>query len=195
MRADRLGFYALTRQQLGADYPAQLTYPNRPFGPDQTLTVGGLRLETAEFGPGESETATAYYEPSSGALFSGDLVNNHATPALLEGHTCGWLGNLDRLHARFPQARTVYPGHGTPGQPAGLIDQQRVYLDRYRQLVEPAAAANSPAAHTVTAGEQRSIIAELDRDYRGYQRVASLPTLQEENIKAVARELVSRGHC
>jgi glyoxylase-like metal-dependent hydrolase (beta-lactamase superfamily II) len=194
MRADPLGFYALTRQQLGADYPAELTFPNQLFGPGDTLSVGGLQLRSEEFGPGESATATAYYEPTTGALFTGDLINNHATPALLEGHTCGWLGNLDQLRARFGDARTVYPGHGDHGVPAALIDQQRSYLHQYRDLVRPAVGPDSAAGQDVTPDEQHQIIANLDHQYPGYPSVASLPTLQQENVKAVAKEVVA-GQC
>jgi glyoxylase-like metal-dependent hydrolase (beta-lactamase superfamily II) len=192
MRADPLGFYPLARQA-DSDYPAALTYPDETFGPDAVLDIAGLRLETAEFGPGESETATAYYEPHSATLFSGDLINNHATPALLEGHTCGWLGNLDRLSARFPDATVIYPGHGAPGEPAALIEAQRGYLAQYRELVAPAISPGSADGADVSPSEQRLIVGRLDERYPGYERVASLPTLQELNINAVAGEMRGRA--
>jgi glyoxylase-like metal-dependent hydrolase (beta-lactamase superfamily II) len=188
MRADPLGFYPLARQA-DPDYPATLTHPDETFGPGAVLDIAGMRLETAEFGPGESETATAYYEPRSGTLFSGDLINNHATPALLEGHTCGWLGNLDQLSARFPDATMIYPGHGEPGEPAALIEAQRGYLAQYRELVAPAVSPHSADGADVGPGEQAVIVERLDREYPGYERVASLPTLQELNIHAVAAEM------
>ncbi len=84
MRTDPLMFNPLARRA-DADYPAQLTYPDQTFGPDASLELGGIRLETAEFGPAESQTTTAYYEPRIGALFSGDLTRNQATPFLLSG--------------------------------------------------------------------------------------------------------------
>jgi glyoxylase-like metal-dependent hydrolase (beta-lactamase superfamily II) len=188
MRADPLGFYPLARQA-DSDYPATLTYPDRTFGPDEVLDIAGLRLETAEFGPGESETATAYYEPNSGMLFSGDLINNRATPALLEGHTCGWLSNLDQLSSRFPRATVIYPGHGAPGEPAALIEAQRSYLTHYRELVAPAVNPGSAEGENVSSAEQGMIVEGLDQHYPGYERVASLPTLQELNINAVAGEM------
>jgi glyoxylase-like metal-dependent hydrolase (beta-lactamase superfamily II) len=194
MRRDPLGFYPLARQA-DADYPAALTYPDRTFGPDDVLDIGGLRIETVQYGPGESETATVYYEPVSAALFSGDLVNNRATPALLEGHTCGWLSNIDQLRDRFPGAAVLYPGHGAPGEPAPLIEQQRVYLERYREFVEPAVHADSPAGPDVSPDEQASIIARVDREYPGYERVASLETLQQLNVEAVAGEIRGGGRC
>ncbi|MGJ6965826.1 MBL fold metallo-hydrolase [Streptosporangium sp. G11] len=190
MRADPLHFYEITRKLPGADYAPELTYPDHTFAPGATLDVGGVRLETAEFGPGETETATAYYEPRSGALFAGDLVANRATPALLEGHVCGWLTDLDRLRTRFPHARTLYPGHGAPGDAADLIERQRTYLEDFRRLVRPTVRPDSPAGRKVSPDEQRSIIADLGRAYPGYPSVASLPTLMQENVKSVARELL-----
>jgi glyoxylase-like metal-dependent hydrolase (beta-lactamase superfamily II) len=185
-----MGFYTLARQA-DPDYPSELTFPDHTFGPGQTLEIGGVRFETAEFGPGESETATAYYEPTSGALFSGDLTNNHATPALLEGHTRGWLTNLDLLLARFPEARTLYSGHGAPAEPIEQIDAQRGYLLHFRELVRPAIDPASLEGETVTREEEQIIISNLDAAYPDYPLVASLQTLKQENVKAVARELLS----
>ncbi|GAA5153872.1 hypothetical protein GCM10023321_24820 [Pseudonocardia eucalypti] len=188
MRADPLGFYPLAKQA-DPDFPAQLTHPDRTFAAGQPLDLGGVRLETAQFDPGESETATAYYEPASRALFAGDLVGDRVTPALLEGHTCGWLTNLDRLAQRFPDADTGYPGHGAPGRAAAQITAQRAYLRDFRALVRPATAPTSPAGARLDPAEQRDILAELERRYPGYPRVASLPNLQELNVASVAREL------
>ncbi len=192
MRADPLMFYDLARRD-DADYPAQITYPDQAFGPDATLELGGTQLETAELGPGESETATAYYEPRTGALFAGDLTNNQATPALLEGHTCGWLTNLDRLRDRFPNARTIYSGHGAPAEAGEQIQAQRTCLQTFRGLVRPAVSASSPEGPGVSVDERTSIMAELERRYPGYPRVAALPTLQEANVAGVARELTAKN--
>ncbi|MES4906835.1 MULTISPECIES: MBL fold metallo-hydrolase [unclassified Streptomyces] len=189
MRDDPLGFYALTRKLPGSDYAKKLTLPNHLIRSGAALDPGGVRLETAEFGPGESVTTTAYYEPRSGALFAGDLVNNEATPALIEGNTCGWLTDLDRLKDEFPDARTLYPGHGAPGEPAELIDRQRDYLVHIRHLVRPTVAAESPGGEKVTREEKNSAIAELKRSYPGFQPVATLPDLHAVNVDAVAREL------
>ncbi len=140
MRTDPLGFYPLTRQGLGADYPAKVIPPTRTFDPGATIKVDGVTFQTAEFGPGESESATAYYEPVSRSLFCGDLLCNKATPALLEGHSCGWLTNLDQLERHFSQAKTCYPGHGTPADTRTLLTAQRAYLQQVRGLVHNATA-------------------------------------------------------
>ncbi|MBC2906451.1 hypothetical protein [Streptomyces cupreus] len=65
------------------------------------------------------------------------------------------------------------------------------YLQRFRGLVRPAVAPDSPEGGTVTSDEQRSVIAEMERAYPGHPRVADLPTIVQENIRAVARELTA----
>ncbi|MDT7840178.1 MBL fold metallo-hydrolase [Streptomyces justiciae] len=188
MREDRRGFYPLARSA-NPRFPTELTYADRVFEDGTPVRVGGLRLETARFTDGESDTATVYYRPDTADLFSGDLAGSGVTPALIEGNTCGWLRNLTRLSARFPDAGTMYPGHGAPGPARTLIDEQRRYLRRFRALVRPAVAPDSPQGATVTPGEQRSVIAAMERAYPHQPPVADLPTLVQENVKAVAREL------
>lgn len=186
IETDPLGFYELTRQL--HDYPATMTVPDSVIEPDGVVEIGGESLETAEFGPGETESTTVYYEPTIGALFAGDLVSNQATPALLEGNTCGWLADLDELGERFPEAATIYPGHGEPGDAAELIDAQRKYLTEFRELVAPVVADG------ITAEETATVVAEVERRYPDHQPVASLPDLVAANVAAVGREL-SAGDC
>ena len=158
-------------------YPRTLTYPTETFASDAELRIAGLTLRTADFGPGESATATVYFEPASRALFGGDLTGNHVTPALIEANSCGWPMNLAALSGRFGDADTVYPGHGDPGPAAQQISEQRDYLKHYRELVRPAVAPDSDAAPTLTDRETQYIAGELDRAYPNYPRVASLPNL------------------
>ena len=194
IRTDSKGFYALTRQIDGDDYPAVMTVPDHVIQSNKPVTIGGLRLETAEFGPGETATATAFYEPLSHALFAGDVVANHMTPALLEGHTCGWLSDLDRLRKRFPLAWTLYPGHGAPGS-RDLIGKQTRYIRDFRAFVTPVAAPPSAGGVAVTPEELASVKAQVEAKYPNYPNVASLPTLMEVNITAVAAEIATGIPC
>jgi hypothetical protein len=72
----------------GRSHPQTLTYPTETFASNTDLHIAVLTLQTADFEPGESATATVYFEPSSHALFGGDLTGNHVTPALIEGNSC-----------------------------------------------------------------------------------------------------------
>jgi glyoxylase-like metal-dependent hydrolase (beta-lactamase superfamily II) len=189
MRTDPLGFYPLTRQGLGTDYPAKITQATRIFNAGAEIKVDGVTFQTAEFGPGESESATAYFETASRSLFCGDLICNKATPALLEGHSCGWLKNLEQLERNFPQAKDCYPGHGAPADTRTLLTAQRTYLQQVRGLVQHATAPASPGGVRVTAPEQQSILATIDRSYSHYPSVASIPDMPQRNVAAVATEL------
>lgn len=191
MASDSKGFYALTRDQLGEEYPDVLPVPDEVAADGDTLDVAGLAFEVAEFGPGETDHTLAYYEPESGALFTGDLVNNTATPALLEGFSCGWLADLDALEARFPEAATAYPGHGGPDDADALIEQQRDYLVDFRDRVAAAVDPASPEGAAVTSEEAAAVAAETEAAHPDYQSVASLPNLMELNIAAVAAEMTA----
>jgi glyoxylase-like metal-dependent hydrolase (beta-lactamase superfamily II) len=194
IRTDSKGFYALTRKVDGAEYPAVMTVPNHVVQPNQPIMIGGLRLETAEFGPGETDAETAYYEPAHHTLFPGDIVANHMTPALLEAHTCGWLSDLDRLRKRFPQASTLYPGHGAPAA-HDLIDKQERYIRDFRAFVAPTAAVHSPGGVAVTPEELAEVKAKMAAKYPSYPNVASLPTLMDVNVTAVAHEIATGKPC
>jgi hypothetical protein len=87
MATDPLGSYELTRDQLGAEYPAELATPDEIVEPDRPIEVGGLRLETAQLGPAETDSTTVCYEPGTRTLFAGDLLTNDATPALSGGRS------------------------------------------------------------------------------------------------------------
>ncbi|WP_211267149.1 MBL fold metallo-hydrolase [Nonomuraea candida] len=191
MRQDSRGLYALTRSLPGSDFPKKLTYPTKIFRAGTTLRIAGLTIRTAEFPGGESDAATVYHEPRSRSLFVGDLLGNRVTPALIEGNSCGWLSQLERLRTSSLATGRAYPGHGAPAPARGLITWQQTYLKRFRKLVKPAVAENSPAGPRVTGAERRTIIAATKRAYPGHPLVASLPTLMEENVKAVAAEIAS----
>jgi glyoxylase-like metal-dependent hydrolase (beta-lactamase superfamily II) len=195
MRTDPLGFYPLTRSLPDSDYPAQLTYADHTFAPDTALDVAGTHLETAEFADGESGSATVYFAPTTGEVYLGDLAGNSVTPALIEGHSCGWLRNLDRLQSRFPGARQAYPGHGDPADAARLLQEQRDYLQTFRDQVAPAVAAASPGGTAVTPDEESGIVAAIDQRYPGHPLVASLPTLKQVNVAKVAAELLEQPTC
>ncbi|GGS47298.1 hypothetical protein GCM10010156_02560 [Planobispora rosea] len=193
MREDARGLYALTRSLPGSGFPEKLTYPTRVFRAGATLTIAGMTVRTIEFPDAESDAATVYYQPGSRSLFPGDLLGNRVTPALLEGHSCGWLVQLDRLRTSSLGAGTAYPGHGAPAPARDLITRQQTYIKHFRGLVKPTVAKDSPAGPHVTDAERRAVIAAMRRAYPGHPPVASLPTLMEENVKAVAAEIASTG--
>ncbi|NUS73972.1 MAG: MBL fold metallo-hydrolase, partial [Corynebacteriales bacterium] len=151
MATDAMGFYELARSLDGHVYPDHITVPENAIADGAPVKVAGLTLETKRFGPGETDSSTVFYHAPSGSLFTGDLINNKMTPALLEGHTCGWLADLNLLATAFPDAATIYPGHGKPGKAKTLIAEQRTYLVFVRKEIRAAIADSSPGGSEVTA--------------------------------------------
>jgi glyoxylase-like metal-dependent hydrolase (beta-lactamase superfamily II) len=193
IETDPRGFFRLTRDALGDDYPAQVRRPNRLIQRGQTLRLGGLTIRSAEFGPGEHVSQTLFYLPSSRTLFAGDVVYDHATPALIESNSCGWLRDLARLRRRFPGADLLYPGHGNVGSATRLIDAQERYLQRFRRLVRRRILPDSAGGRRIAAGERRAVVAATERRYPGYLSVAGLTFLNllENNVDSIADELRS----
>jgi glyoxylase-like metal-dependent hydrolase (beta-lactamase superfamily II) len=76
---------------------------------DNEVCFGNLRaLET----PGHTRESLCFFDPSSGALFTGDLVAGAGTVVVDDqpGGLAQYMASLERLLALQP--RTIYPGHG-----------------------------------------------------------------------------------
>ena len=72
------------------------------------------------FGGGHSEDNIAVWIPSAKLLFAGCMVKEMAAQNagnLSDAVPAAWPATLDSLLVRFPDARIVVPGHGTPGGP------------------------------------------------------------------------------
>ncbi|MCL4812244.1 MAG: MBL fold metallo-hydrolase [Vicinamibacteraceae bacterium] len=89
--------------------------------------------------PGHAPDHVSFFEPRSGAFFSGDLVVNGGTVAILARHGGNLAAYLDSLRRVLDlQPRRIYPGHGQPiDNPAALL---RSYLShrlmRERQILD-----------------------------------------------------------
>lgn len=195
MREDPLGFYPLARQA-DPDFPDTVPVPDHLVGDGQTLSVAGLRLlVTTSWSPGESATATTYQDVDQHRLFVGDLVDNAMTPALLEGHSCGWLRNLTRLEDHYPAALEAFPGHGRPAPLEELVTAQRTYLRTFRRLVRRTIENGSPGGPRVTKAETAHVTDRMRQLFPGHPNVASLPTLKQVNVSSVAKELQESPRC
>jgi glyoxylase-like metal-dependent hydrolase (beta-lactamase superfamily II) len=91
---------------------------------DEQSAFGALRaLHT----PGHTPESICYFEPGSGALFTGDLVAGAGT--VVVDQLGPYMASLERLLALGP--RTIYPGHGpTVADAAGKLNE---YLAHRRQ--------------------------------------------------------------
>jgi len=79
--------------------------------PGQRVRAGGLGL-TAIHTPGHTSDHMSFFEPGSGALFTGDAVVGRGTSFIdpPDGDLVQYLRSLTRMRDLDP--RTIYPGHG-----------------------------------------------------------------------------------
>jgi glyoxylase-like metal-dependent hydrolase (beta-lactamase superfamily II) len=139
------------------DYPAELPLPDS-FGAAATeLSAGGVTVKAHVMGPGCSEShVVVEYE---GHLFPGDMVANNAHSWLEIGKTDEWLKRLEELKALKP--KYVHPGRGPSGG-AGLLDQEKAYLER----VVAEVAAEKPQGEPTEEALER-IKSRLEAAYPG----------------------------
>ena len=181
---DRFGLVKASHEVVGDDFPAEVTLPDRLTADGDVVDAAGLRFALHEWGAGEAECMTVIHVPELRALFCADIVQDRMTAFLLEGRTAPWLAQLDRLQAAFPDAVTLYPGHGAPGTPAELIARQADYLDAFRSLV----AAELRDGRLADGADAR-VAAAMAARYPGYVPVAAIPDLLTKDVAPVAKEL------
>jgi glyoxylase-like metal-dependent hydrolase (beta-lactamase superfamily II) len=192
IRTDGAGYQAMTREAVGAAAPARYPLPDVVFEPGSTLNLAGLEIRTLELGAAEARSATAFFVPSIGALFGGDVAVAGMTDFLMEGRTGPWLAQLDRLAAAYPGARTLHPGHGDAGQPMAIYAQARRALEVNRAAVQRQIDAGEAPNGRLTANGAQAVESEVQERLGRQTPVAVVPNLMRENAKAVARELASR---
>jgi glyoxylase-like metal-dependent hydrolase (beta-lactamase superfamily II) len=187
--SDALGFGRATAGPLGDDFPSQPIAPTKIVHDGERLEIDGVTVEVQELGAGEANAMTAIVLPAKGVAFVGDAISDRVTPALLQGMSLSWLGQLDVVEARLAGMSTLYLGHGSPGKPAELLQREREYLRTFRRLV---AERVSPGGIVSPAGKAE-VVAAMQIRYPDYPPVASLPNLLEVNVAATARELAGLG--
>lgn len=182
--SDSMGFQKIAKGALGPLAPASYPKPEHIIASGTPLTLGGLRLEPVEMGPGESVSTTVLYVPSARALFCGDIAINGMTDFLMEGRTRPWLSQIDRLRTLYPATGQLYPGHGAAGSVAKLLADEQAFLSAVREAVQHR-ARNGKLDPT----DQTAILADLKRRFGERPPVAEIPNMDRLNLNAVAKEL------
>ncbi len=132
--------------------------------------------------PGHTRESLCFWDPHSGALFTGDLVAGAGTVVLDDqpGALGQYIASLERLIALAP--RTIYPGHGpiVDDRPGKLNEYLQHRRQRVQQVVD-ALAAGGPAS-----------VEELVRAI--YVDVApNLVDMAARNVRANLEKLVDEG--
>lgn len=191
IRFDEQGFIANRKDQFDADFPSAVPVPDRTLD-DGPLRVAGLDLETLTLHGNEAIETTIFYLPAERALFTGDLVNGKTLPALYQGELDGWIAQLKTLRPRFPDAATIYPGHGAPGPAGRLLADQLAVLTTFRDLV----AAELAQSGTLTAKGRERVAAAIEQRFRDWRTTAGIPTRRgviERNIDWILQGWRVRG--
>lgn len=95
---------------------AQSEFPHsRNLHDGDVLQIGDARVRTIE-APGHTFDHLAFYEEREGALFTGDVVLGEGFVVIAppNGAMRPYQQTLKRLLHEFPDARTIYGGHGEP---------------------------------------------------------------------------------
>ena len=129
---------------------------------NQEVRAGGIDL-TAVLTPGHTSDHVAFFEPGSGALFTGDAVLGRGTSFIDPpgGDLVAYLRSLKRMVALDP--RTIYPGHG----PVVLRAREKLleYLAHREEREEQVLGALADGPHTI-AEMVEVIYADHPKDVR-----------------------------
>jgi glyoxylase-like metal-dependent hydrolase (beta-lactamase superfamily II) len=99
--------------------------PTETFSGRRDIDVGGVMVELHELGPAHTAGDTVAFVPSTGVLYTGDLVFVGGTPIIWAGPLRHWVEACDTMVGLEPVF--VVPGHGPVTDTAG-IHQVRDYL-------------------------------------------------------------------
>ncbi|MCW5749686.1 MAG: MBL fold metallo-hydrolase [Alphaproteobacteria bacterium] len=94
----------------GVESVPGLTWPTLVFKERMSLWLGSLEVQFLHLGRGHTKGDIVVWLPSQRILFSGDLVENGATPYTGDAYLREWPETLERLKALRP--RMLVPGRG-----------------------------------------------------------------------------------
>src|SRR5580658_521126 len=121
----------------GVETVPGLTWPSMTFDSPLTLWMGRREVQIRHVGRGHSKGDTIAYLPDSGVLYSGDLVEEGATPYCGDAYFADWPHTLDRLESFKTDA--LVPGRGAAligtDQVARSIGSTRLFLSDLTSVV------------------------------------------------------------
>jgi glyoxylase-like metal-dependent hydrolase (beta-lactamase superfamily II) len=195
MKNDTGGLIAFANRLHGNDYPDQVVLPNRVVKSGENISIDEITYNFEDIGLGEGGDMMLIYLPVQKLLFTGDVVNNRMHPALIEGHSTEWIKQIQYIGQNYSDAKILFPGHGQPGLPKSLLDEQSEYINTFRSLVEQqmqsAGKIGEDGSANITEEGKTRIKSELQRLYPDYLHVALMPldTMFDLNIDAITKEI------
>ena len=150
-----------TRESLApwVDAKTRLVPADRWLHADETLELGGVRLQLRHVGPAHTPEDLTVFVEGARVLFAGDLAFRGRIPYVGQADSRGWIAALTRLINSAPAA--IVPGHG-PMSTEALADLRltRDYLQYLRDTMGRAAADMQPFEEAYAA-----------TDWRAYERL------------------------
>lgn len=122
------------RQVLGDDEmrSTAMWKPDREFDESETIDAIGRPVQVIYAGHSSGPGDVAVFDPRTGVLFAGGMVDHRRIPDVQDGALAAWRSALRQL--RQLPLKTVVPGHGPPGPPES-IDHVDRYLAHLEQRV------------------------------------------------------------
>ncbi len=128
---------AYTAPSFGDRFDSVQIQPDQVIDGSADITLAGITLKIEDIGPGESMNATLVYEPSKNILFSGDATMHHGHLYTGEGHSEGFLRQLDLIKTKYVDVDFIYAGHGDPARVAH-VDWQIEYVKAIQAVAKRA---------------------------------------------------------
>jgi glyoxylase-like metal-dependent hydrolase (beta-lactamase superfamily II) len=125
--------------------------PDQQYDDSHDLTeLIGRPLRVLYFGHSSGPGDIAVFEPASGVLFAGGLLDVHRVPDIQDSDLPGWRRALGELGALG--VRTVVPGHGAPAS-SGAIGEVERYLAALETRVRAIVAGGASLLGAADAAE------------------------------------------
>jgi len=128
----------------GDEWPSEKILPNQWVKNGETLCLDDLDYNFKDLGAAES-SSDLYFTLgiNKSAVFVGDVVFNQMHGFMNDGHSQQWLVVLKQLADELKDVKTLFTGHGLPGDPAELISTQIEYVGVYQNEVAKMANGNN----------------------------------------------------
>lgn len=184
IETDHYGYHQVVRDLAPEAAPNEFVVPNRIIEPNETLEIDGVTIITREMGPSEATSATAFYLPGTGDLYTGDTVLHRMHGFFLEERSDAILSTFDAFRVLFPNAVTIHPGHGDPGPAERLIAEAEAYTVDARSRVAAAIAEGLDDESVV-----ESVRNALFEAYPDYTVPGGQPNMVELSVRGLLAEL------
>ena len=123
-------------QLLGDDamHGTTMFTPDQQFEQSQTIDLIGRPIQLLYYGHSSGPGDVAVFDPRSGVLFAGGLLDQARIPDVQDGDLDGWARALQAL--RGLPIRLVVPGHGPLASAQAIDSVDRYLLQLQARLVE-----------------------------------------------------------